>query len=154
MITSTASGKAATKVAQGVIQLDGVRKRFRNGNEALKGLNLSVQVGNIFGIIGPDGAGKTTALQIIAGVLEPSKGKVRVLGKSPHDARADLGYLPQVTALYPELTVEENLKYEAGLRNVTGNEFEKRRDELLSSMGLDRFKDRLSSKLSGGMKQK
>jgi ABC-2 type transport system ATP-binding protein len=154
MVTSTASGETATQRAQCVVQLEGVKKKFRNGNEALRGLDLEVQEGDIFGIIGPDGAGKTTALQIIAGVLEPSQGRIRVFGLSPRNPRAEIGYLPQVTALYPELTVEENLKYEAGLRNVSGVEFQRRRDELLASMGLDRFKDRLSAKLSGGMKQK
>jgi len=154
MAASIASSKTATQPAPCVVQIEGLKKTFRNGNEALRGLSISVQKGDIFGIIGPDGAGKTTTLQIIAGVLEPSAGKIKVLGEHPHNVRAEVGYLPQATALFPELTVEENLRYEADLRNVKGEEFEHRRDDLLERMGLNRFRDRLASKLSGGMKQK
>jgi ABC-2 type transport system ATP-binding protein len=122
--------------------------------EALRGVDLSIAQGEIFGLIGPDGAGKTTALDVLAGILEPSGGAATVLGKSPRDARDDVGFLPQRFALFADLSVDENLAYVAGLRGVPRAEYEERRERYLRLMGIERFGGRLARQLSGGMKQK
>ncbi|MEL6325679.1 MAG: ATP-binding cassette domain-containing protein [Cyanobacteria bacterium J06626_23] len=121
---------------------------------ALYGVDLSVQTGEIFGLIGPDGAGKTTLFQILAGVLEATSGQVEVLGRAPRLARLKVGYLTQQFSLYSDLSLEENLRYSASLREVPQPLFQARRDQYLRLMNLDRFSDRLAGKLSGGMKQK
>ncbi len=121
---------------------------------ALKGIEFEVQAGEIFGLIGPDGAGKTTTFQILAGVMAATSGKARVLGTEPRAARLNLGYVTQRFSLYLDLSVEENLRYSAGLRQVPEAEFEARSQILLQRVELDRFRDRLAGQLSGGMKQK
>jgi ABC-2 type transport system ATP-binding protein len=123
-------------------------------NAALMGMNLAVKSGELFGLIGPDGAGKTTLLQILAGVLAPSAGEVLVLDQTPQHARSDVGYVTQRFSLYPELSVEENLRYCAGLRMLPGHFFRERSRLYLERMGLADFRGRLASQLSGGMKQK
>lgn len=121
---------------------------------ALKGISFAVQPGEIFGLIGPDGAGKTTTFQILAGVREASSGQVSVLGKPPRAARLNLGYLTQKFSLYADLSIMENLRYSAGLRRVSESRFAERAPYLLQRVGLEKFGDRLAGKLSGGMKQK
>jgi ABC-2 type transport system ATP-binding protein len=121
---------------------------------AVRGLDLEVQPGEIFGLIGPDGAGKTTTFHILAGVMEPSGGEVKVLSRSPREARLGIGYLTQQFSLYLDLSLDENLRYTAGLRQVPPKQFAQRRDKYLRLMGLDLFGDRLAGQLSGGMKQK
>lgn len=123
-------------------------------NTALKGMNLAVKSGELFGLIGPDGAGKTTLLQILAGVLAPSAGEVLVFDQMPQHARSDIGYVTQRFSLYPELSVEENLRYCAGLRLLPEHLFRERSGQYLKRMGLTDFRGRLASQLSGGMKQK
>ncbi len=137
-----------------VVSVHGLGKKYKKGAEALKGLNLEINKGDLFGLVGPDGAGKTTALQILSGVMRPTNGEVLVLGKPPADARDKIGYVPQNCALYPELSVEENLIYQAGLHGVHEDELEELKKTHLGSMGLLKFADRLASQLSGGMKQK
>lgn len=137
-----------------VVSVHGLGKKYKKGAEALKGLNLEIKKGDLFGLVGPDGAGKTTALKILSGVMRPTNGEVRVLGKAPADARAKIGYVPQNCALYPELSVEENLFYQAGLYGVHEDELEDLKKTHLGNMGLLKFADRLASQLSGGMKQK
>jgi ABC-2 type transport system ATP-binding protein len=137
-----------------VVRVHALVKKYKKGADALKGLDLEVKKGDLYGLVGPDGAGKTTALKILAGVMEPTSGDVKLLGKKPRDARAKIGYVPQNCALYPELSVEENLVYQAGLHGVSEDDIEKLRETHLEKMGLLKFQDRLASKLSGGMKQK
>jgi ABC-2 type transport system ATP-binding protein len=137
-----------------VVSVHGLSKKYKKGAEALKGLNLEIKKGDLFGLVGPDGAGKTTALKILSGVMRPTSGEVLVLGKPPADARNLIGYVPQNCALYPELSVEENLMYQAGLHGVHEDELEKLKKTHLEGMGLLKFADRLASQLSGGMKQK
>jgi len=122
--------------------------------DALKGVNFAVSPGEIFGLIGPDGAGKTTTFQILAGVLQATAGEVRVLGTDPRLARLNLGYVTQKFSLYPDLSILENLRYSAGLRRVPEARFAARSEELLGRVGLDGFRHRLAGQLSGGMKQK
>jgi ABC-2 type transport system ATP-binding protein len=121
---------------------------------ALDAVSFEVHKGEIFGLIGADGAGKTTAFRIIGGVLEPGGGNVRILGKTPRDARPNVGYLTQPFSLYQDLSVDENLGYAGGLREVNPEDFATRRQRYFKLFDLDRFTDRLAGRLSGGMKQK
>lgn len=128
-------------------------KTYKGSVKALDGLDLEVNKGDLFGLVGPDGAGKSTALKILAGVLKASAGEALVFDRPASLARALVGFVPQNCALYPELTVDESLAYEAGLHNVAPEVFQKLRQKHLERMGLARFGDRLTSKLSGGMRQ-
>jgi ABC-2 type transport system ATP-binding protein len=121
---------------------------------ALDAITFDVRPGEIFGLIGADGAGKTTAFRIIGGVLAPGGGEVRVLDKTPREARPGVGYLTQPFSLYPDLSVDENLNYAGGLREVAPEDFAKRRDRYFKLFELINFTDRLAGRLSGGMKQK
>jgi drug efflux transport system ATP-binding protein len=121
---------------------------------ALGGVTFDVREGEIFGLIGADGAGKTTAFRIIGGVLEPGGGEVRVLDTTPRDARPRVGYLTQPFSLYMDLSVDENLNYAGGLREVPEEDFAKRRERYFKLFDLKGFTDRLAGRLSGGMKQK
>ena len=154
-MTTSVSPKSETKQSTGaIIKIDGLVKRYKDGTEALKKLDLEVESGELFGLVGPDGAGKTTALKILAGIMEPTAGRVSVLDSSPSRARRYIGYVPQGGALYPDLSIDENLRYEAGMHGVKKEEFEKLREIHLRNMGLLDFADRLAGQLSGGMKQK
>ncbi|CAN5390469.1 ATP-binding cassette domain-containing protein [soil metagenome] len=128
-------------------------KTYKGGVKALDGFDLEVAKGDLFGLVGPDGAGKSTALKILAGVLPADSGDALLFGKSIEQGRRLIGYVPQNCALYPELTVDESLAYEAGLHNVPEEVFQKLRQTHLERMGLSRFGGRLTSKLSGGMRQ-
>lgn len=136
-----------------IIQVQGLRKRYGKV-EALHGIDFEVHRGQIFGLIGPDGVGKTTTFQILAGVMEATAGEVRVLGQPPRDARLGIGYLTQQFSLYLDLSIDENLRYSAGLREVPQLLFVQRRAKYLQLMGLEKFGSRLAGQLSGGMKQK
>ncbi|MEH2133793.1 MAG: ATP-binding cassette domain-containing protein [Nostoc sp.] len=136
-----------------VIQVKGLSKRYGK-LVAVKGIDFAVQQGEIFGLIGPDGAGKTTTFHILGGVMEASAGKIQILGKPPRDARLSIGYLTQQFSLYLDLSIDENLRYTAGLREVPDQLFGQRRQKYLRLMSLDKFGDRLAGRLSGGMKQK
>jgi len=122
--------------------------------EAVRGISLEVARGEIFGLIGPDGAGKTSTFQILSGVMEATSGTVEVFGRPAREARAQTGYLTQTFSLYPDLTVLENLRYIADLRRVPRAEIADRGLRYLRMFDMDRFQDRLAGRLSGGMKQK
>lgn len=122
--------------------------------QAVKQLNFSIQPGELFGLIGPDGAGKTTTFHILGGIMNATTGEVLTIGKKPRDVRLQIGYLTQQFSLYQDLSIEENLRYVAGIREVPPDEFEERSNKYLRAMDLLRFRDRLAGKLSGGMKQK
>ncbi len=136
-----------------VIRVQGLHKRYGTF-PAVQGIDFAVQRGEIFGLIGPDGAGKTTTFQILSGVMEASQGKVQVLGCPPREARLHIGYLTQQFSLYLDLSIDENLRYSAGLRQVKAEDFQARRQKYLNLMDLAPFHDRLAGQLSGGMKQK
>jgi len=121
---------------------------------ALDEVDFEVRPGEIFGFIGADGAGKTTAFRIIAGVLEAGGGEIRVLGKTPREARPGVGYLTQPFSLYMDLSIDENLGYAGGLREVPPKDFAARRETYFKLFDLSRFTERLAGRLSGGMKQK
>ncbi|MEH2300868.1 MAG: ATP-binding cassette domain-containing protein [Nostoc sp.] len=141
------------KIGAEVIQVEGLSKRYGK-LVAVKGIDFAVQRGEIFGLIGPDGAGKTTTFHILGGVMEASAGNIQILGKPPRDGRLSIGYLTQQFSLYLDLSIDENLRYTAGLREVPEKQFFGRRQKYLRLMSLDKFGDRLAGRLSGGMKQK
>src|SRR5262249_38776447 len=122
--------------------------------KAIDEISFEVRKGEIFGLIGADGAGKTTTFRIIGGVLGEGGGEIRVLGSTPRDARPHGGYLTQPFSLYQDLSVDENLNYAGGLREVAESDFSARRGRYFKLFDLDRFTDRLAGRLSGGMKQK
>ena len=140
-------------IASPVVAVHQLRKLY-GSLEALKGIDFSVNRGEIFGLIGPDGAGKTTAFGILAGVMEATAGEVSVLGTRPRQARLNLGYVAQKFSLYADLSVQENMAYSAGLRQVPKAVFEQRSQQILKQVDLHRFTDRLARQLSGGMRQK
>jgi ABC-2 type transport system ATP-binding protein len=122
--------------------------------EAVRGISLKVRQGEIFGLIGPDGAGKTTTFQILGGVMRGTSGITEVYGKPSREARSLVGYLTQAFSLYPDLSVAENIRYVGDLRRVPREEIMRRAHQYLSMFDMDRFTDRLAGRLSGGMKQK
>src|SRR5215213_6143954 len=137
------------------IQFENVVKRYGKV-DALRGVTFSVGKGEMFGLIGPDGAGKTTAIRAICGLLHIDGGSIRVLGKDPvkqhRDVTATVGYLSQRFSLYGDLSIDENIAFFAEIHGV--RDFHGRRDRLLELTQLTRFRDRLADQLSGGMKQK
>ena len=149
---------SAESVGRGVspaVSFTGVEKRFGDAT-ALAGLTLDVRKGEMFGLIGPDGAGKTTAIRLLCGLLHVDAGTVRVFDRDPvrdHAwVTARVGYLSQRFSLYGDLTIDENIEFFAEIHGVRG--FKARRDTLLGMTQLTAFRGRLADKLSGGMKQK
>lgn len=139
----------------------GVHKSFRRGSgrvEALRGVDVQVSTGTITGLLGPDGAGKTTLIRLAAALLLPESGMVRILGADSRTASsATLGlvaYMPQRFGLYEDLTVQENLDLYADLQGLTATERRQRYEELLRLTALGPFGKRRAGDLSGGMKQK
>jgi ABC-2 type transport system ATP-binding protein len=125
--------------------------------EAVRGVSLRVRAGEIFGLVGPDGAGKTTTIRMLAGLVDPDAGTVRVLGADPGEggeAREQLGLMPQQYSLYGDLTISENLTFFAQLFCIPRAVFRTRRDRLLAITRLAPFPDRRADSLSGGMYKK
>ena len=135
------------------IRIAGLAKRY-GAIEAVRGIDLEVQAGEIFGLIGPDGAGKTSTFQVLGGVMEATAGTAELLGRPAREARSYVGYLTQAFSLYPDLSVEENLRYVGELRLVPRVEIERRGRRYLEMFRMARFGRRLAGRLSGGMKQK
>jgi ABC-2 type transport system ATP-binding protein len=125
---------------------------------AVEDLNFTVAPGEIFGLVGPDGAGKTTTMRLLTGVMEPTGGDAWVMGKhvvrEAEAVKDDIGYMSQRFGLYPDLTVEENIHFYADLYGVHSRGREHKIHELLSFSNLTAFKKRQAGRLSGGMKQK
>jgi ABC-2 type transport system ATP-binding protein len=135
------------------IRVDVLKKNYGD-IEAVREIDLEVHEGEIFGLIGPDGAGKTTTFQILAGVMQATGGDVRIFDKSARESRSVVGYLTQSFSLYPDLSVAENIRYVGDLRHVPPKELIQRGNHYLGLFDMDRFTDRLAGRLSGGMKQK
>jgi ABC-2 type transport system ATP-binding protein len=139
------------------IDIRGLVKRYGEVS-AVNGFDLHVDEGEMLGLIGPDGAGKTTTLRILCGLIVPDAGSCRVAGydavRETASIRTLIGYMPQRFSLYPDLTVEENLRFFADLFRVEKSEREKRLKRLLAFNRLAPFAKRRASALSGGMKQK
>jgi ABC-2 type transport system ATP-binding protein len=129
-------------------------KRFGPGEPALDAVSIEVTSGRITGLVGPDGAGKTTLIRLLAGLLNPDGGQVEVLGGKPGTGQDQIGYMPQRFGLYEDLSVEENLDLYADLRGLPRDEREEAFERLLNFTDLRRFQARRAGKLSGGMKQK
>ncbi len=140
-------------VPRGAVRIHDLWKRYGT-LEAVRGISLEVSAGEIFGVVGPDGAGKTTMFQILAGVMEASSGTAEIFGLPAREARSQTGYLTQTFSLYPDLTVFENIRYIGDLRRVPSEEVARRAGRYLRLFDMDRFADRLAGRLSGGMKQK
>jgi ABC-2 type transport system ATP-binding protein len=143
----------AAPITDSVISIHGLHKHYGRV-AAVRGIELTVHRGELFGLIGPDGAGKTTTFHILGGVMEATAGAVNVLGQPAREARLRMGYLTQQFSLYLDLSIDENLQYVAGLRQVPEHLFQERRQKYLRLMNLEKFSDRLARQLSGGMKQK
>ena len=128
------------------------------GVRAVDGLSFDVRAGEIFGLVGPDGAGKTTTLRMLAGIMPPDAGQASIAGcdvvRNPERAKHDLSYMPQRFGLYEDLTVDENIRFYADLFGVRRTEQRDRSAQLLQAAGMSEFRSRLAGKLSGGMKQK
>jgi ABC-2 type transport system ATP-binding protein len=137
------------------VSLDRVSKRYGKV-DALIDLSLSVQAGEMFGLIGPDGAGKTTTIRLLCGLIAADGGAIRVLGLDPRDEHRRLtdsvGYLSQRFSLYADLSIDENVAFFAEIHGV--RDFHASRDRLLDMTGLTPHRARLAGQLSGGMKQK
>jgi ABC-2 type transport system ATP-binding protein len=138
-----------------VIEITGLTKRFHD-IVAVDNLNLSVNLGEMFGIVGPDGSGKTTLFRMLCGILLPTSGTASILGfdllKQSAKINREIGYLSQRFSLYGDLTVDENIEFFAEINEVY--DFKTRREELLEFTRLTPFRKRLAEQLSGGMKQK
>jgi ABC-2 type transport system ATP-binding protein len=135
------------------IRVAGLTRRYGEV-EAVRGIDLEVPPGEIFGLIGPDGAGKTSTFQVLGGVMPATAGTAELMGRPAREARPFVGYLTQAFSLYPDLSVHENIRYVGELRLVPREEIERRGRRYLEMFGMDRFGDRLAGRLSGGMRQK
>jgi len=139
------------------IRAHDLRKEF-DGVVAVDGVTLEVERGEIFGLVGPDGAGKTTTMRMLCGILDPTSGRAEVAGhdvlRHPEQVKRRIGYLSQRFSLYGDLTVAENLAFFANIYHVPRAERERKEKELLEFARLTPFRRRLAQDLSGGMKQK
>jgi ABC-2 type transport system ATP-binding protein len=140
-----------------LIEASHLRKTFGQ-TVAVEDLSLQLAQGEIYGLVGSDGAGKTTTIRLLVGALKPDSGYANVCGfpldKQAEQARAQLGYLSQRFSLYEDLTVLENIRFFAELRGLAQSEWLPRSLEILEFVGLSAFRDRRAGQLSGGMKQK
>jgi ABC-2 type transport system ATP-binding protein len=157
-MTSTGTTSRATPPAQGVdaaIGLTDVHKSFGT-TRAVDGVTCAIRRGEMFGMIGPDGAGKTTTLRMMCGLLRPDLGSIHVFGADPvrnhRVATSSIGYVSQRFSLYGDLSIDENVAFFASIHGV--RHFAERRTRLLELTGLEPFRDRRADRLSGGMKQK
>jgi ABC-2 type transport system ATP-binding protein len=140
-----------------IIHTAGLTRLFKE-HRAVDALDLSIQPGELFGLVGPDGAGKTTTLRLLAGLLQISEGEGSVAGfdlrKEAESIKPQIGYMAQEFSLYAELTVEENLQFFSEIYNVDPTDVIGRSERLLTFAGLTEFKQRRAEHLSGGMKKK
>jgi len=153
--------KADVAAGTAPLMIEEVVKRFAVRGQpvlALDGISFRIEPGAVTGLIGPDGAGKTTILRLAAGLLQPDEGRVEVMGMDAADRplkiQAAMGYMPQRFGLYEDLSVQENLDLYADLQGLPAFERKERYAELMQMTGLGPFKDRFAGALSGGMKQK
>jgi ABC-2 type transport system ATP-binding protein len=163
--SSTAHGKAVNMAGNAaehtsidpMVLIEGLSKDFGT-TAAVRNLSLEVREGELFGLVGPDGAGKTTTLRMLAGILRPTSGDALIDGISvrqdPEAIKEHIAYMPQRFGLYQDLTVMENLLFYADLFRVPANLRSDRIETLFGFSRLGAFKDRLAGALSGGMKQK
>jgi ABC-2 type transport system ATP-binding protein len=140
---------------ESIIKIENLKKSY-DEVKALQGITLEVKKGEMFGLVGPDGAGKTTTIRILCGLLLPSGGSAELFGldlfKNKNQIQKDIGYLSQKFSLYGDLTVDENIEFFADIHGV--KDYKDRRNQLLEFTRLTPFRTRLAENLSGGMKQK
>jgi len=140
-----------------IIETENLTRRFKNVT-AVDGLNLAVQHGEIFGLVGPDGAGKTTTIRMLCAIMDPSEGSARVAGfdtvTEPEQIKRRIGYMAQRFNLYGDLSVSENLDFFADVFQVRGRERRERKERLLHFARLTEFQKRRAAHLSGGMQKK
>jgi ABC-2 type transport system ATP-binding protein len=138
-----------------IVKIKNLKKSYGD-IQALKGISLDIKKGEMFGLVGPDGAGKTTTIRVLCGLLSPTGGSAELFGldlfKNKNKIQKDIGYLSQKFSLYGDLTVDENIEFFAELHGV--KDYKDRRNELLEFTRLIPFRTRLAENLSGGMKQK
>lgn len=145
---------------ENVIEAHNISKYYagRRLQPAVEGLHLTVKKGQLYCLVGPDGAGKTTTLRILSTVMEQSSGSAQVLGfdirTQPEKARKQIGYMPQNFSLYPDLSVVENLSFFADIHKLAGSQRKSRIEEMLAFTRLESFTSRRAGALSGGMKKK
>ena len=140
-----------------LVQATDLYKHFGH-TRAVDGVSVHVKPGEIYGLVGSDGAGKTTTMRLLVGALKPNQGNIELCGydvlKQTEQARSAIGYLSQRFSMYEDLTVLENIRFFAEVRGLSSTEWLPRSMEILEFVGLDKFKDRRAGQLSGGMKQK
>jgi ABC-2 type transport system ATP-binding protein len=140
-----------------LISAERLRKTYGE-KAAVEDVSLQVKAGEIYGLVGSDGAGKTTTLRLLVGALKPDSGSAAIcgipVGRRADEARSHIGYLSQRFSLYEDLTVLENIRFFAEVRGLRSQEWQPRCMEILEFVGLASFKDRRAGQLSGGMKQK
>lgn len=140
-----------------LVHANNLHKSFGD-NHAVNGVSLNIRAGEIYGLVGSDGAGKTTTMRLLVGALLPNQGEIQVCGydvlKQTELARSQIGYLSQRFSMYEDLSVLENIRFFAEVRGLTQTEWLPRSMEILEFVGLADFKDRRAGLLSGGMKQK
>jgi len=140
-----------------LVSATNLKKSFGD-NHAVDGVSLQIKAGEIYGLVGSDGAGKTTTMRLLVGALKPDAGEIQVCGydvlKQVEEARSQIGYLSQRFSMYEDLTVLENIRFFAEVRGLSQQEWLPRCMEILEFVGLAEFKDRRAGQLSGGMKQK
>lgn len=138
-----------------IINIDSLKKSYGKV-KAVNGISLSINKGEMFGLVGPDGAGKTTTIRILCGLISADSGNVTLLemdlNNDKKEIQKSVGYLSQKFSLYGDLSVDENIEFFADIHDV--KDYKGRRDELLEFTRLKPFRDRLAENLSGGMKQK
>jgi ABC-2 type transport system ATP-binding protein len=142
-------------VLEPALEIHGIKKSFGT-TEAVRGIELTISKGEMFGLVGPDGAGKTTLIRMLCGIIKPDAGSATILGldlaTQMKEIKPRIGYLSQRFSLYPDLTVDENIEFFAEIHEVKN--YAARRNELFDFTRLTPFRNRLADQLSGGMKQK
>jgi len=145
------------EITGNAVEVSGLSKRF-DDVQAVDGVSFSVKTGEIFGLVGPDGAGKTTTMRMLASVMKPDAGAIRIdhvdVVADPDRAKDHVSYMPQRFALYEDLTVDENIRFFADLFGIAASQWRERAQRLLAASGMTPFGKRLAGQLSGGMKQK
>ena len=140
-----------------LVQATNLHKSFGH-TRAVDGVSLQIKAGEIYGLVGSDGAGKTTTMRLLVGALQPNQGEINICGfdirKQVEQARSAVGYLSQRFSMYEDLTVLENIRFFAEIRGLSSKDWLPRSMEILEFVGLNKFIDRRAGQLSGGMKQK